>query len=558
MERYSVSYRLVIGILAIVLLANVVLFAWTMHWERQQALTDLREKTAVIAGQLVATRQFVADNQDRINYDSRGNFEFKRLNPAAVGRGVGRIFSDMTAYGFKQTRLRPRHPDNAPTPWEQEALRRLEAEPGLREIWGIDTWEGRRVFRYMVPLYMEESCLPCHGPPAGELDISGHPKEGYQLGRFAGAISVFAPSDFYEARWRGVLANHLGFSGLTLILTLSLLYALTTRLATRPLRQLTAMATELGKGNLDVSMDGIQATGEIKVLAEEFATMARRLREVYGDLERKVDERTRQLREVNEVLARHREELSRSNAELARVNRVQSEFLTNVTHELRTPLTAIIAFSEMMLVGSAGPVTEEQREYLKDILDSGQLLLTLINDLLDLARIESGQMHLVLESVDIGEVVRAAERTLRPLAAQRKQELVVSIPSELPPVEADAARLLQVVVNLAGNAVKFTPPAGRVAITVDAAEDRIQVRVTDTGPGIPVDEQERIFDKFTQLDGSSTREHRGTGLGLAIARHLVELHGGRLSVESTPGKGSTFTATIPRWPKLGTMGGRTV
>lgn len=234
---------------------------------------------------------------------------------------------------------------------------------------------------------------------------------------------------------------------------------------------------------------------------------------------------------------------------LREMDRFKSEFLSNVSHELRLPLTAILGFSELLLDRIPGSLTEDQEEYIKNMQASGQHLLEIINNLLDLSKIKAGKMELHLTEFEIKDLVESVERTVTPLIAKKQLSLDTQIPADLPLVSADQSKVKQILLNLLSNAIKFTPSGGRVTISArrDTLKEQpcIAISVADTGIGIRVEDQSNIFDEFKQLDASYTREHPGTGLGLTITKRFVEMQGGNVWVESQQGRGSTFTFTLP-------------
>ncbi|MBA7617927.1 Non-motile and phage-resistance protein [subsurface metagenome] len=219
--------------------------------------------------------------------------------------------------------------------------------------------------------------------------------------------------------------------------------------------------------------------------------------------------------------------------------------MANMSHGLRTPLNAILGFSELMRDEVPGKINDEQRQSLDDILNSGKHLLNLINEVLDLSKIESGKTKLKLTNIALTEVIDSLARTMMPILALRKQSLDVEVEEGLPLAHADKSRLTEVFLNLLGNAAKFTPDGGRLKVEAARDGDWCQVSVIDSGIGIKKEEQERIFDPFYQLDNPLTRGKSGTGLGLTLVRQIVEKHGGRVWVESEYGKGSRFTFTLP-------------
>jgi len=231
--------------------------------------------------------------------------------------------------------------------------------------------------------------------------------------------------------------------------------------------------------------------------------------------------------------------------ELEAASQAKSEFLASMSHELRTPLNAIIGFSELMLDGVLGKIHDEQRQCLNDILGSGQYLLNLINDVLDLSKVEAGKIELKLESLNLADVIHDVVKTVKPMLDNNRHQLEVSLEEGLPQVQADKKRLRQIFFNLLSNAIKFTPAGGKLGIEVGREGDWCQVSVVDSGIGIKKKDQGQIFEPFTQIDTLPEKKREGTGLGLALTRQLVKMCGGKIWVESEYRKGSRFTFTIP-------------
>ena len=261
-------------------------------------------------------------------------------------------------------------------------------------------------------------------------------------------------------------------------------------------------------------------------------------------------EYTRQLltRSVRYAIERQKVEraLRRANVRLQELDRLKNRFLANMSHELRTPLNSIIGFSEVLIDGLVGEMTSEQKKCVRDILSSGEHLLVLINDILDLSKIEAGRMALELATFDVAGLLAEMQTTIRPLIEKRSQVLEIEQADGLPLLTADRFRVKQVLLNLLNNGCKFTPVEGHITLScclADAAT--ILFSVADTGIGIKPEDQEIIFEEFRQADGSPAAETTGTGLGLAISRWLVELHGGRIWVESEYGHGATFSFLLP-------------
>jgi PAS domain S-box-containing protein len=254
------------------------------------------------------------------------------------------------------------------------------------------------------------------------------------------------------------------------------------------------------------------------------------------------------VRDISE--RKHLEELRRRSLEDA--NRLKSEFLANMSHELRTPLNSIIGFAKLMQHGRVGAVSDIQREYLGDILNSSSHLLQLINDILDLSKVEAGRMDFYPEPVDLPQLVGEVRDSIRAVAAAKRIVIEVKIDRQCVGLELDPAKLKQVLYNYVSNALKFTEDGGRVTIAARLeGADNFRLDVTDTGIGIRADDLGKLFTEFRQLDASAAKRHQGTGLGLALTKRIVESQAGRVGVESTWGVGSTFFAVLPRIPLLG-------
>lgn len=257
-------------------------------------------------------------------------------------------------------------------------------------------------------------------------------------------------------------------------------------------------------------------------------------------LEDEVEKATAELRRANE-------DLQLANQEIQAASQMKTQFLAHMSHELRTPLNAIIGFSEILEDQTFGPMNERQERYIQNILKSSRHLLTLINDILDLTKVEAGKMELISSQFLLQDCLRQVLDVLDPLARNKGIEVVSELADDFPILEADETRMQQILFNLLSNAIKFTSEGGTVSTRVQMTEDNIvRIEVEDTGIGIKKEHQDLIFSEFRQVDETYARRYEGTGLGLALTKRLVELHEGTIWVESEEGKGSTFTFTIPQ------------
>lgn len=312
-----------------------------------------------------------------------------------------------------------------------------------------------------------------------------------------------------------------------------------------------AWAGELGGAGREAFLDTLDELGvlyidtpreELEVRAAPVVALLADDRATLADLNRELSRINRRLREANR--------------QIREADRVKSEFVATISHELRTPLNTIIGFAKFMLNGGAGPLTDMQRTDLTAIYSSGQHLLGLVNDILDLSKIEAGKITLDKERLDLHEITAGIMSSAIALVADKPIELKEEIASQLPPVCVDRKRVRQIILNLVSNAAKFTE-RGHIALRVKPLTENgkpyILCAVEDTGLGIRPEDIPIIFEAFRQLDSSSTRHAQGTGLGLPISRRLAELHGGRMWVESELGVGSTFYFTLPADTGNGTI-----
>ncbi len=545
----SLSTRLLWGMSIVIVAFTTLSVAWDIYDIRREAEIEMLQRSRVVAQELISLRAVIALNQEKINTDPvTGNTMFKHLNPASVGRQVAEIFNETTHFSLKQTRVGARNPVNQPDLIETKMLNQLAVDPGISELWQEESREGRWYFRYMIPLRAEESCLTCHGEPAGERDIAGYPQEGLKIGELAGAISLRIPMDSFQEALRVRIWGRIIIAVLFVIITRWISAHLAKRMVAGPLRNLTAMARRLGEGDWE-AVRPVAGTGEIRVLSQVFEQVARQLKESHAILEEKVRERTR--------------ELSEANVELERANRFKSDVLANVSHELRTPLTAIIAFTEMLQDQATGQLNKKQREYLEDIADSSRQLLMEVTDLLQMSRLEAGKLDISPEPLDLVEVITDSLSMLDPLARKKNIQIVFPLETGEWWVLADRSKVRHILNNLVNNSVKFTQMGGKVIISLERRHGRhclppgllqgesgvssddqfdcLLVSVADNGVGIAPGDKKSIFEKFHQLG----QPGQGAGLGLALVKELVLLHGGEVWVESEPGCGSTFYFTLP-------------
>jgi len=388
-----------------------------------------------------------------------------------------------------------------------------EANEPVRDVLNtgesVQYYESRDEGDYLVqvrPLPNEASCQQCHGADQA----------------LRGAVLVSTSMSSVEQAMRDdVMRTAFVFVSGLFVLMVVLWFALRTTVL-KPLRQVVGVIHGIAEGDLEERIN-VKSKDEVGDMADSFNKMADSLRDF-------------------------RDNLRRVNLNLLEANRLKSEFLSVMSHELRTPLNAIIGFSEVLKDMGEGKIGDREEKYLLNIETSGRHLLQLINDILDLAKIGAEDEELASEDISIPQVMEDIRKLGHPFAAQRRVWLEVLPSEQLPLILADAGKVKRILYNLVSNAIKFTPEGGRVILQAETVDGMVEISVTDTGIGISAEDQKKIFTEFQQLESAHTRKYEGTGVGLALSRKLVEMHGGRIWVESELGKGSKFTFSLPMTP----------
>jgi two-component system, NarL family, sensor histidine kinase BarA len=416
-----------------------------------------------------------------------------------------------------------------------------------REIIGTDPGgKKEKQFQYIQEvLFDKPSCLTaCHAGEDTNFDnhlsrptADGKDWESPKLGDTAGAMVITLSMDQTNNAINKNRAMLITAALITAIVAMFSSYTIVRYVIVKPVKHLRDVSDAIAAGRLNIRSK-IETGDEFEELSHAFnrmlhnlVAMQQELREVNGDLDRKVDE------------------LAQANMALFEMNRLKSDFLATMSHELRTPLNSIIGFSEVL--SGTEQLGDRHRRYASNIQSSGRMLLSMINDILDLAKIESGKMEVRSEDFSIRDVCEGLTNLCRPVAERKNVTMECRLDEAIPLLRQDPGKLKQILYNLLSNAIKFTPEGGRVTLRARAEGRFVVVEVQDTGIGIAEEDRETIFEKFRQakLPGQGenvlTREHQGTGLGLSIVRELTKLLGGDVHLDSQPGQGSTFTVRVP-------------
>ncbi|NQT39764.1 MAG: HAMP domain-containing protein [Planctomycetes bacterium] len=420
-----------------------------------------------------------------------------------------------------------------------------EGEPAeFDERWLPD----RNEYQYYQVVRAKEKCLLCHKASGESMGgVGGLPTYSPALGnvtaRNAGDLLAVVRVTIPNGPTQEALEKNWGILGATAIVTVLLamiaLYVIVRYVIVKPLKHLRDVSDEISHGNITLRAD-IHTGDEFESLAISFNRMLRHLIDAQEEL-----------RDVNDDLDGKVDELAQANMQLYEMNRLKSDFLATMSHELRTPLNSILGFSDVL--GSIDALNEKQKRYVLNIQKSGRTLLEMINDILDLAKMESGKMELRLSDFRVEQVIGAQCDMARPLTERKNIDLELDLAPDLPELHQDQARVQQILNNLLSNAIKFTPEGGRILVSAgqDVRAAELVVTVADTGVGIAEEDRQTIFEMFRQgrtavpSGDTMTREHSGTGLGLSIVMELCKLLSGSVSLESELGKGSLFTVRLP-------------
>jgi two-component system sensor histidine kinase BarA len=388
--------------------------------------------------------------------------------------------------------------------------------------------DGVTSFKYGRVLLAQQKCITCHSDDVEKTESGTHANPP-----LLGMVSIEIP---YQVDAMQVFLNRIFIFLAGLLagtLAIIVFYLITTRLILGPVRVLQETAEKVSKGDLNIRSD-ISTGDEFQQLSETFNRMLANLKAGED-----------QLRSINKNLDLKLGQLEESNVALYESNRLKNEFLANVSHELRTPLNSILGFADL-LKDAAVTTDPKNARYLQNIITSGKHLLALITDLLDLAKIEAGRMEVRSEPLSLSDLFEGLISIIKPLAEKKDLSIVASVGRDVPIMQSDPAKLQQVLYNFLSNAIKFSPAAGRIDVKAERfEEENVRISVSDLGPGIELEKQSMIFEKFRQIDGSVTRQHSGTGLGLAISKELTQLMGGSIGVMSRPNEGATFWVILP-------------
>jgi len=515
-----------------------------------KAIQHAQEKAEIVLAEVEAIQDYFKEvvRPKMYNLIPEDDFMVETMSTSYVAREVAKRFNKITPeYYFKQAAINPRNPLNQADSLETEVIKEFNRNPQMKEWRGTVNKDGKKYYYVMRPFAMEELCLRCHGNPenAPKYIVDAYGAEngfGLKLGEIPGVKAIGIPVEAAFADARKDFLNIMMFGLPIMSVLFFLVFLLFRKTVIGNLRKITGTFTDIANNSNGIGRQiEVKSRDEIGLLTEAFNKMSlnllarnQELKAAKDNLETEVSQRTTQLQQTN--------------AELEKANRLKSEFLANMSHELRTPLNSIIGFAEVLQDGLCGELNPEQMECVLDIHGSGKHLLQMINDVLDLSKIEAGKMELHCEEFSLSNTLDDILSVVRDMANRKNLTLRINTSDDLPDIYADLVKFKQIMYNLLSNAIKFTPADGSITIDASLENDEFLISVTDTGIGISPEDQLHLFDEFKQVDSSYSRQYEGTGLGLALTKRLVTMHGGDIGVKSELGKGSQFYFTLPACP----------
>jgi signal transduction histidine kinase len=531
--KISLSHKFVIGVaVTLTLTMGVSLYYISKKYEKL-IFEQLDIEAKALFQQSVLTRRWVADHggvfvlapekepnpylKEPVMQDVKGRIYLKE-SPAMVTKELSEYARKEGSYWFHITSLKLINPENAPDEFERTALEEFENKH-TRETSKVEKIDSVSFYRYIAPLYTEEACLECHS------------HQGYKTGDVRGAISVSVPMDHALSMIRSGRAGMALASIITISVLMLILYVMMKELVLRPVQELKESMRDFSKGEMTETL-AIRTGDELEDLYKSFNEMSKSLTEYHTNLEDKVHMATRSFEEANKRL----EEL----------NEKKSDFIAKISHELRTPMTSIkgamdYISAKIPRISPSNKDSADIMEFLDVIRNNADRLIRMVNDTLDFERIESGVFDLHFTRVHLLSLIKEVVLGFQSIAGEKNITFRIEVKSRLF-VTADEDRIRQVLINFTSNAMEFSPDNAEIKIAASEKYGTVTVSLSDEGPGIPADVQEKIFDKFYTIG-----KRHGTGLGLAICKGIIEAHKGEIIVSSNQGeKGCTFYFTLPK------------
>jgi len=559
LQNLSIGAKLILFLVIAFVLSIAVTGGFLNTAMNNKAEDEVRARAEMLTGMMNAVRHYTGTHiTPRLQHQLQTEPDFvAETVPGFSARTVFQQFRknpDFTHFQYKEATLDPTNPLDRADKFESNLVAKFRKDPTLHEISGFRHKDGRNLFYTARPLKVSSgTCLQCHSTPAAAPKslVATYGTQngfGWKMGEIVAAQTVYVPSDEVFSAGHNYLLIAMSIFFTVFALGTLLLYWQIRRNVVVPILSLSNAAKTVGEGEMTGKilkvfdapvMQQLASRGdETGELARSFQVMAHEVSAREQNLSDAVNLRTHQL---NESLEEAR--LAREDAEEA--NRTKSQFVANMSHELRTPLNAIIGYSEILKEEAADDGNEHYTADLDRILNGGKHLLALVNDILDISRIEAGKTELYLEPFGLCKEIGVVLDTAKPVIDKNQNAVDFRCDERLGQMTGDLTKFRQILLNLISNAAKFTDK-GTISVHARLDDDRnCVIEVTDTGIGMSEEQLGRMFQVFSQADSSTTRKYGGTGLGLAISRHFARMMGGDIVVASTPDVGSTFTVTLP-------------
>ncbi|RLC02229.1 MAG: hypothetical protein DRH90_14395 [Deltaproteobacteria bacterium] len=526
--RISLKGKFLIGIILTIVPVISLTFVWTSIHNKQHATNQVINQARILARQIIMTRQWVSDcGGIMVARDSYGAKDtpyfyddqmktargvFQRFTPSMVTKKLSIYSMRENLYRFRLAGINPMNPQNSPDAFEKMALYEF-IHKATKEVYHFDTKDKAEEFRYSVPLYVDDACLRCH--------------KDFSKGTIGGCLSISFPVEGFHETLRKDQFK-LAAAGIGLILlTVWMLFFILRQVVIKPLNKLETVTSEISNGNLNARMN-LNTGDEFESLGQSFNTMRSKLARNQENMQEKIEQATQELFEVNQ--------------ELQKLDKLKTDFITDMSHELRSPITAIKGGLDYL----KRTIHKDVNKSYLSIIDNNLLRMThLVSDMLDLTRLEAGKVEWNFEENDLAVLIREVIEILSLRA--KEHSITMTYPRKNPIwLEMDLERIEQVLVNLIENAIRFSPPSGRIDISTHVEGQWVKICITDFGIGIAENELETIFKKFhTSPSASRQGRTKGTGLGLTISRKIVEAHGGKIWAKSETDHGSILSFTLP-------------
>lgn len=583
--RFGLQFKVLATLAVLFIVVSLATIAWVASIIQSRSLQDAQARAVALSDQMDAVWDYVDENQPATNvYVRELGDQARGLVCVSAVKSIARDFSRENDSEIHVVALNPRNREDEPDDFERQALEAFAHDEELGEYAGVATSEdGGEVYYYLRPRRITESCLTCHGDPAGEIDPLGYPKEGYRAGMVAGAVSVRESMEDYAANVSGSAWEGMTFSLLGLLAVMGVMYFVLRRFVILPVARVSVVASAYRPGAGSQRINEPRGSDEIAELARDFNTMADDLDGLYANLEDRVEERTAELERLNGELQVKQEELAQAFSKLQDETEYKDRLFASLSHDLRTPLASIIAYTQLaeaqmdtvpgQTSGEAdADVESRNRETLESIGEQARTLVGMVDNILAFSRADANGITVHPMAVDLLDVAAHLRLRMQPIAQRSELDFEVLADAGLPLIEADRDLLVRVLDNLAANAVKFTPAGGsvRVSIAAEAEEPEaadvsaqsggspeaavaalpksqvfIRMVVEDTGVGIAEDDLQRIFEPYTKGAYREGGARYGAGLGLAVISQIADAMQGDVWAEQREGGGSRFTFRFP-------------